>query len=446
MKTKHSDRLEKVRKARSLNDVISIVKDIARDVVGHQKLIPKGFAATAAGKKPTEQTLVIDHGGEGPSKLKPKASKPKKIGLKPGKPAGQGVKLAEFVAPPIKKIKEHSALIHDLEENAHALDAAEAMIKQAFRSAAKQQMALKGIAALKAEVEDTLSKAYQMLQSIGSKHLPPEMEQLNQSLFDFLIENIPQTKYDDITQHVFVTMHEKDEPAGEVKPKGPNKIKIASEFTFACYNIIENLKNADGYTFPQYVMVLTGVVDRNGKMRFFLNGLPDFKAPGKYAMGAEVTDDDDMVKRATLLLAHNDIVTQFEQKPMPMNTKEAQTRGFHKIKNVDRAFVISDELHVVVTKGKATPNNIHAIELEVRSLLAEVVGNLKRKRTIIMPKTVKNKAGETVIKFRLVPNLPSSDEKEQYNVNVTKLKELQEILDLPDDVIHEVKKAIKHRV
>lgn len=443
MKTKYADRLEKVRKARSLNDVISIVKDIAKDVVGHKKIITKGMTATAA-TKPTEETLEIDHGGHGPSKL-PKKPK-KKYGTKPQKPAGAGVKVEEFVAPPVKKIKEQSSLIHDLEENFHSLEAAEAMIKQAFSRATKQATALKGIQALKDEVQGMLDKAYELLQDISLKHLPDQLQELNQSLFDFMIEQIPQTKYEDITQHIFVTMHETDQPAGEAKAKGPSKIKIASEFSFHCYNVVHNLKTSSDWKFPQYVMALTGVVDKNMKMRFYLNALPDFKAPGKAPLGAEVNDADDLVRRAMLLLAHNDVVTEFDQKPMPLTTQEAEHRGFHRIAGVKSAKVVADELRITVLPGKATQANLQKIELEVRSLLQGVVGNLKRKRTVIMPKVAKNKAGETVIRFRLIPDLPSSGEKQQYHLNVSKLREMQEILDLPDDVAEQIKKVLKEHV
>ena len=441
MKTKYADRLEKVRKARSLNDVISIVQDIAKDVARHKKITAQ--VATAATKNVETEELTVDHTATGPSKLKRPGGKKTKIKV------GQrmaGIKLEEFKAPPVKEILEHSSLLHELHENQHALEAAEAMIRQSFSRAAKQGVALKGLAALRKEVDNTLLDAMEMLQMIGSKHLPPVMANLSSALFDFILEHIRKDRYDDINQHIFVVMHETEDTAAPVpKTKGPSKIKVAPEFQFSAHFVIENLETMHGFRFPKYDLVITGIVDRGLKMRFFLNGLPDFKPPGKYPIGAEIADENDLYTRATMLLAHNDVVTQFDTKPMPLNTKSAKHHGFDKIKDVKKVSVVDDQLRITL-QGAATKEKIHRVEVEVRSLLNAAVGNLKRKRSVILPKLVKNSSGENVLQFILVPDLPATPGKKEYDINVTKLNELKDLLDLPDDVVTQIKTALKHRV
>jgi hypothetical protein len=466
MKAKSAlDTMERIRKARSLNDVVSIVRDIAKNVVAQQKSVTKMGVSLSAGKKIKDETLDIDHTGKKPVRVRVGSKK-----KKGSAPLSSGAKLEGFKAPPAGQVKEHMEVVHQLHDNVKQLEAARALIEQAFSRSAKKDVALKGIDALIKDSTKIVNNAYDMMEEISKKHIPEELEEMNQSLFDFLLEAVPQDKYANIIQGTYVTLRETDSsvaPAG----KGPSKLKMNTDFVFSCYNVLENLEASDGYFFPKYVLVLTGVVDHRTKegkphsvLRYFLNALPDFREPGKYDLGAEVRDEADMMHRASLLLAHNSVVVPFERKPMPLTDSDVKTKGFHGIPNVARAYVDDDQLCVVVKKGKANTANIQKIQTEVMSLLTAVIRTPKKVKeagptgkggtvfksagrgSVILPARPVKEGDNTVLKFSLIPNIPETDAQQKYTVNVAKLKDLQEMLELPDDVMSEVKKALKHHI
>jgi hypothetical protein len=186
---------------------------------------------------------------------------------------------------------------------------------------------------------------------------------------------------------------------------------------------------------------LTGLVDRKGVIHYFLNALPDFKAPGKFNIGQEVRDDDEMFNRMSMLLAHNDVITELERKPMPLTTKSAKEKGFHSIDGVSEVHVVDDTLRVTVLKSKQ--NKLDEFKVEVRNLLRAVIG--RRSKSKVLPRVAKDNKGNTVLVFSLVPDIPDTDEKKDYAINVSKLRDLQHVLGLPEDVIEDVRKAMLHR-
>jgi hypothetical protein len=264
---------------------------------------------------------------------------------------------------------------------------------------------------------------------------------MNEALQEFLQENLGENQYDDIREEVYVTVKGPDDDDGTVT-KGPKKIKIdinKVDFAFHCYTIIDKLKNSTQFEFEEYCVVLTGMIDRNGTMRYFLNALPDFKTPGKFPIGQEIRTDTELEHRMSMLLAHNDIITELERKPMPLTTKTAKEKGFHSIDGVTAVHVVDDTLRVTVQKGA----KVDVIKAEVRSLLQSILG--RRNKSKVLPREAKDNKGNVVLIFSLIPDIPDSEEKKDYSINVSKLMDLKHVLGLPDDVIDDVKHAMLRR-
>lgn len=458
--SKNADRMEKLRKSRSLNDVVSVIKNIAKDIGRSKNAVARMEAvasattrkvSTSAGERPTK--IRINHDGTGDD-IKVVEQKPSSDEGKKGNRAvfrnkklsgGVSLKNTKYVAPNIKtaeQIQNKVDVVHDLHENLVELDAAREKIKFQFRGAKNLKVALNGIQALQDELQLTLARAYDLLETIAQKHLPAELQAMNSAVADFIAENIPQTKYDSLESEIYVTVKAPTDEDEGVKTKGPKKIKIdvdKADFAFHCYTVIENLKNSGNFEFEQYCIVLTGIVDRNLNIRYFLNALPDFKSPGKFPIGQEITDDHEMQVRMSLLLAHNDVVTEIERKPMPLNTKTAKEKGFHAISGVSEVHVVDDTLRVTLEKtGKPD-----VVKAEVRSLLTAILG--KRNRAKVLPRATHDKAGNVVLIFSLIPDIPDTEDKRDYDLNLSKLRDLQHVLGLPDDVIDDVKHAMLRR-
>lgn len=409
-----SNRLEKIRKSRSVNDLIDIINEIAKEVRSGKKAVEKLTISISA---KNEDEIKIDHSGKkSPEKMKITQKTPSEDTL--------GVKLTKFVVPPKDVLVKHNSTIQSMYENASELDAAEALLQQTFAGVKNQPAALRALRALKEEVDSSLNRAFSALNKLANKHLPTEMEQLSDSLISYLIDHLDKKSYDNMTKMVYVAPDE------------------SNNILFSIYIGIEGLKNGSGFVFDEFYVILTGLVDKKGYIRYFLNTLPDFKVPGKYPVGKEITTEKDMIQRFKFLLAHNDLVSDFERKPMPLTTDQAKTKGLTNIPNVSDAYVEDDALYVVIKKGKDSDRVIKSVVLSVMPLLNLLVGNARRSKSVIKYKPLARK-GTTVLQFILTPQLATGDDQD-LSLNLQKLKELKSLLDLSDKEVEAIKHALKN--
>lgn len=393
----NSARMEKLRRARSLNDVLGIGKEVGKDIARAQNLCQiMGIDAqvvTAA------TSIKFNH-----SKL------PQNVAIGPKKKAqpvaSMGAQLTSFKAPNAKEVVKHSTIIHGLQENLYELEAAAAMVRTTFSRVKSQPAAAKALDKLVKDARSTLDAAYASLAFIAKKHLPTEMALLGEELRTFLIDHLNQLHYTNLTTRVYVTVgtdertpgplpHKQFSPKTDPKAvkakigaaktravkspvKAITKKELADDIVFAFYIDIEDLKDASGAIISHYYIILTGVIGANGIIRYFLTALPDFQPPGVYHPGVEVTTSTEMLRRLSLLLTANDITSSIERKPMPINTTDAINRGFKLIKNVEDAYVAEDALWVVIKAGfkaAALDKVVDKVIIEVLPLLNNAVGN-----------------------------------------------------------------------
>lgn len=404
------NRLDKLRKVRSLNDVIAIINEITRSFKQSKKIVDNLKESLSA----DDDVIVFDYQTEGR----------KPVSKKSQKPATLSTKLTKWVSPPKREVEKHLKVIRDLYDNAVDLDSAEALLVHSFASSKKQPAALRAIKALKAEINSTLNKAFSALNGLADKHLPTEMEMLGDAILGYLIEHLPKKTYKNIAKSVYVYPGEK------------------SSLHFALYIKITNLQNAEGYVFDEYFFILTGVVDSKGYISYYLNSVPEFKVPGKYNLGKQVETEKDAIQRLRMLLDHNDVLSQFERKPMPVDADRAKTSGLAKIPNVVDVDVKNDQLIVYLKPGKDGPTQINNVVVKVIPLLKAMLGKSAKQAKILVGKTSKTRKG-TALPFALVPATPSG-EKTKYTINIDKLNELQYLLDLSDEEVNAIKYALKH--
>lgn len=400
-------RMERLRRARSLNDVLSIGKEIEKDITKASNM--------------SKVLGVVQHTSLSAISLKfnrdkilelPK--KPTKVSVGPKKSksptSGMGHQLAEFKAPPVAQILKHSAVVHSLQENLYELESAAALIRTTFARQKNQGPALKSVSALVKEAKATLEATYNALSFIAQKHLPPEMTLLGEELRSFLIDNLERKNFSNLSTKVYVTAG--DTPSAQEKlphqefggshasklttlskktrasKEKLEKEDLARDILFSFYIDIEDLRDASGAVIAHYYVILTGVIGQAGVIRYFLTALPEFRAPGLYNPGMQVQTSEAMIHRLTLLLANNDITSTIEKKPMPINTADAARRGFNNIAGVENVYVADDSLWVVLepAKGAALEKLKDKVIGQVFPLLNRAIGNHRRssiKHTLI---------------------------------------------------------------
>lgn len=388
-------RIEKIKGARSLNDVLDVVSDIAYEFKNSSAIVNKLVSSLSA-------EIVMDMRDTRASKEARKASVQE-----------------NFKAPALADLKKHTDVVNRLHDNVLELDAAEAMIKQSFAGHKKLAPALKAIKELKADIDASLNDAFDALEAVAEKHVPSKLARTTDALVGHLIDVLPAKTYKDVFKSLYVV---------------PDK--ESGQFQFCSYLGIEGLKNLQGFTYDQYYFIVTGVINKQGVMRMYINGLPNFKIPGSYPLGKEFADTNAAKKQINLLLDHNNFVVDHEKLPMPVDEQRAKTAGFTNIKGVESVEVKDDEFIAVLQPGITD----RAANLVVQDLLARlnsIVGATKNDK-VFQYKPVR-RGTKKAIKIILVPNIGR-----KMNLSLQQLDEVAEQLGMSDRQKSAMRFALQH--
>lgn len=390
-------RLDEIKAARSLNDIADIVSDIAYEFKNSSSIVKRLVASLSA-------EIVLDHHAKTTTKT--------------------AVKDDGYTAPKTAELKKHVDVIYRLYDNVVELDAAEAMIKQAFAGNKKQAAVLASIKALKADIDDSINDAFAALDSIATNHMPKQMAKMSDGIEAHLISSIKASSYKDIHRQVSVVPGQEDKTAMQ----------------FCEYFGVEALKDSKGYTYDVYYVVLTCVIDKLGNAQFYVNSFPDFKQPGKYPLGKDVKDLRTATKHVDILLSHNDFKTDHERQPLPFDTDRASTMGLARIKGVSAVSVKNDELLVKLAPAIVDEKSAAAqrVLIDVLARLNAVVG--AKKNSKVFNYKFGTSAGAKAFKFILVPNV----DKNAVHFSVDKMRDAAEVLGLTDAQQTALRFALQH--
>lgn len=392
------DRMEKIRKARSLNDLMDVVQDIRGEATAGSKTTRNLFRATASIIDESKIVVIRGDGDYTPGRVSTKGKQ--KISF--------GEKLKDFAAPSKVTVDKHVGVIEKLHGNARDLEAVEAMLRQQFSGIKNSKAALDAIVELKDSINESIYKAMESLNKMAEKHTPKQILALRDALEGHLIDTLPEDTYDNIGTLDFINTTEN------------------GETVFSSHIQIDNLKNSHGYMFDVYYIILTGVVNKAGAVAYFVNALPDEQVPGKYPLGKQISSGDELKHRVEFLLSHNDILTELERAPMHVAHDELSRRGFDKIVGLKGAKIANDALTVEFEKGLKPAVRTEAIKRIIALLNAAV----SRKKTTEVAHKAFTKAGKEFVEFILY--IKPTGGKGTTHINLERFNEIAEIFDLSD--------------
>jgi len=378
-----SKRLEKLQKARSLNDVLNIVNEIEQEFKTNSNNVDRLVSSLSA------EELVIDRRAAG-------ATKPT-------------VRKGKFVAPPLAELKKHNAIVDSLYENLLELDAAAALVAQAFAGNKNHAAALKHIKLLRVEVENKVNDALEALALIAEKHVPSELTVFADRLVGFLIDTLDPKRYRTITKEMYVTRNSD----GGIE--------------FSHYLGIDSLKVSSGHVYDQYYLVLTGVVNKAGEMNVHLNAFPDFKLPGRYPVGLEVRDPKAALLHAKKLLAADDVISSSQRVPLPFEPERAKSLGLTTLRGVEDATVDKEELVITLAASVRTENAVMAVVQDVLARLSSVLNRTGSSKKNLFTYKTGTRAGKKVLRFQLSQTAAGA---KSTALNLEKLEEVAELLSL----------------
>jgi hypothetical protein len=388
-------RLEKIKSARSIGDILDVVSEIAYEFKNSSAIINRIVDSLSA-------EIVFDSR----KTSNPAAKSPDKT----------------YVAPKLSELKTHLDVVNKLYDNILELEAAEALVKQSFSGHRKQPAALAAIRALREDIDNSLGDAFDALKDIAQKHKPKKFTAFTDAVTGVLIDSLPAKSYSKMdVRHTYVAPDATDR----------------SLMHFCHYICIEGLKNSDGYMYDLYYVIITGVVTKEGAMTYYLNSMPNFKAPGKYPLGKEVKTLEEAKRHLQMLLDHNKFLVDLQKMPLPVTDDRANTSGIKNIKGVNSVKVVEDELVVELEPTVKTERVAEGIRLEVQALLNTILG-IKKNSTTLQHKFTK-RGTKAFLRFILVPNL---DQRAKFSLHG--LDDAATVLGLSDEQKAALRFALQH--
>ena len=392
-------RIEALRAARSMNDVIAVVNSIKKSVSNSNWTTLRSTSAS----------ITLDYN-----------DKDRRV-------SGEVPKTnAKIKATPaaLKSLQAAYAELSRLQENIHELDSAVSLIENNFKTSTKRVAALKAITALRDDIDDQIEKRLASLEKFGANNCPPALEKMGIFIEKHLRKVLPKESYSEIVREMFVAPGD-----------------IADSFNFCIYLCVDDLKNEQGYTYHRYYFLLTGAY-KNGHIAFFLNALPTFKAPGKFPPGKAIGTETEAANHIDLLLDMHNFETDFDKKPIGVDTHSVKHSGLASIKGVDDVKVEDDSILIqmkTLMSDALVTKAVEAIMPRLKSIL-----DVSGKGTVLQYKIGK-KNSKTTIRFIKVSNLGNKPQAKNFHMNVNKLEELRTMLNLTDHDVDAVKFALQHK-
>lgn len=415
--TTHNHIIEQVRKARSVQDLTTITSNIARTVKSCSQ-ITKNLRRSAS-RLTISMTNIAVAAEKDPDEIDIRSRGGRvNLGKLGGKVAPVSSVLTSFKPPKLGNVTQHTDVINNLYDKSLELDSVEALLVQAFVGSKGQPAALKAVRALKAEIDATLQKAFSSLNQVADTHIPKEFKDLGDSVVSYLITSLDKKSYANITHSCYVFRTKEG----------------LWHYTF--YVTIEGLKNESGFTFDDYNVVLSAMIDKDKNAKYYLTTLADFRIPGKFPLGKAVTSANDIKTVLGIMLRHNDVINVLDKKHMPLSTDGARKHGLDNLPGVKDAIVEDDTLILKLMK-RTPPTEVKAILTKVLPLLNLMVGN-KTKKSVITHKQIPEGSPKE-LQFILVPALKDAET----GMTLEKLRDLQHALDLSADEVAAIKSALK---
>jgi len=382
-------RSDKIRKARSFNDILDVIGEIAKDTFAAGKLVKKLYTSVSA--KTKDEVFVVQRNKPGAIKTK--------------------MDVSAIPDPSKKAIVKHMDIIGELHDAIKDLESIDATIQQSFRTSKNFQKASAGVKALIKENKEYLTQAYNALEKIANKHIPKNLQNIADNIEEFLISILPKDSYSNILGYNYILLDDKEKTVN-----------------YYCYLEITDLK-LEKYKLDNFYFILSGILNiATGEMKIYLSGVPDFKIPGKAPLGINIGTTQDIKLTVRAILASNKIMKEFDKKPLPLPTTKSELRKF-KIPGVTGVEVKNDSLYVRFDKRKIDYDET------IKQIIPLINLSFNRdKRSSIAHSPVKRGTESGWIRFSLTFN-----PEQKGSINVQRLRELADTFDLQESEINKLK-------
>ena len=386
-------RTEQLRKARNINEIMDIVDQIETEFNKTKKM-----KVTSS-----EFSIEVD-----------------------GNPVNQGsnkkqIKVIKKVSPKMSAIKGPFSVLQKLYDQHEDLYAAIQLVKTNYSGMKNANTALNAITKLFDEVDAKIGDALDEVGKHAEQYMPDELKEIGTKVEQSVLKQLDSDKYTDHGYYVY---------AAPIDDKGEPK------FQFTYYVSLTDLQDDSGYAYKEYLIAISAIVHaKQPVMELYINGLQQFKLPGSFPLGKHIADEKQAVKQARLIMASSHIISDIDRQPIKADPQAIKNRIVDK--NVSDV-IVKDDAIIVLLKGKLTEDVKNTLITTIWSGLNAAINKAGRSA---LKYSFKPYRGTQAIEFVLVPQ----DGNKQVRLNMARLNDLKDMLNLTDDELRALKLALSHR-
>lgn len=251
------------------------------------------------------------------------------------------------------KLRDQFDLVVELQHKLEVLDSLEVQTQNLFRG--ERGNKIPGmLKKTKQDYEKKLKLALNFLKVVAKKHEPKAFANLVKNVLNYFHESF-KNKFKAAEEHIFVTPKTISGADGK-----EHQILVFNHYIAFADLVNEHMD----YTYPQYIIVFTAMINDKGSMRMFVNTLHKFRAPGSFKPGSEFKDLKSGVNALSHLFEVDDFIDLLERQPMPIS-KDRMTPALFRAKDVIKNVDVKDNVIQVLFNSKVNRENIQDVAKQV---------------------------------------------------------------------------------
>lgn len=355
---------QKLNKARSINEVLSIVDLIKKRLKDIGTASEKVLKSLASNKVQISLSAAKELNSDSATREQEAADMTKKP-----KTSGQSLKakldVTKHKTPTQQDLAKNSSLLVELNESIAELEVALRVIQsKQFSKFDNQREAASMIRGLIKQANTTKKSQLDSMAKISKNYTPVAHRKIVKAVEDITRKEFPEENYSAIRRKTFILQPQED------------------TIYYQSYVVVQNLTNKEGYSYEDYSFVITGVYDmRTGEYEPHLTALKDPKVPGSFPIGNEVATVSDLKRRMGAIYSIDGVETTGRKVRLKGDTSEVRRRSIASFADTVKGIRVKDrDLYIRLKKGTS--------ESKVKNMLKEIIPIFK---SIFLPRGSRTK-------------------------------------------------------
>lgn len=336
-------------------------------------------------------------------------------------PPTSQAKSVKFIPPDLKKLSAAFNIIDELQEKVESLDAVINTLQIQFRGTKGIAPAVKTVTDLRKATKKKLDDAYKTLKEIAKSHQPESFAIICDNIVSY-ISTMFKNDYESYDQVSYMIPDPHDE----------------SQIIINRYVHFKNFISDNEFVHPNYYVVFSCVINlKRSSKSMYVNTFSTFVAPGRFHLGAPITDKTYGIEVTLNLLASDNFKALTERQAItPSMLSKLNWNESPVVKEVN----VEESVITVVFKQRVAQKEMDDVANLVRRDLLTNLRTVFPKMKVVNKRPYTYKGSYKAMDFAIT--IPSDRDIRSVKIDARRAKILQDHLNLNDKQVLQLLKSI----